>query len=133
MFLASPQDLRRIYGRIAEFAAANGVERLWLFHHKPGRTDVELMEIEAAARKVIEELDRKKTALDDVGRNARERDQLLERAAELYDFDIYGTVNFTDNFGVQAGYRSFDVFYRVDNDEGELRLKGPYFGGLVRF
>jgi hypothetical protein len=53
--------------------------------------------------------------------------------AKYYDFDIYGTVNFTDNFGVQAGYRSFDVFYRVDNDEGELRLKGPYFGGVVRF
>ena len=50
-----------------------------------------------------------------------------------YDFDIYGTVNFSDHFGVQGGYRSFDVFYRVENDEGDLRLKGPYFGGVVRF
>jgi len=53
--------------------------------------------------------------------------------AKYYDFDIYGTVNFSDNFGVQAGYRSIDVFYRVDSDEGELKLKGPYLGGLVRF
>lgn len=53
--------------------------------------------------------------------------------AKYYDFDLYGTVNFTDNFGAQAGYRSFDVFYRVDEDEGELKLKGPYVGGVVRF
>jgi hypothetical protein len=53
--------------------------------------------------------------------------------AKFYDFDLYGTVNFTDNFAAQAGYRSFDVLYHVDEDEGELRLKGLYFGGLVRF
>ena len=54
-------------------------------------------------------------------------------SAKYFDFDIYGTVNFTDHFGAQAGYRSFDVFYRVDQDEGELKLKGLYFGGLLRF
>lgn len=54
-------------------------------------------------------------------------------SAKYYDFDLYGTVNFTDHVGAQIGYRSFDVFYRVDEDEGELKLKGPYFGGIVRF
>jgi hypothetical protein len=53
--------------------------------------------------------------------------------AKYYDFDLYGTVNFTDNFGAQGGYRSFDVFYHADSDEGDLRLKGFYFGGIVRF
>lgn len=53
--------------------------------------------------------------------------------AKYIDFDIYGSVNFTDHFGAQAGYRSFDVFYKVDTDEGELKLKGIYFGGVVRF
>jgi hypothetical protein len=53
--------------------------------------------------------------------------------AKFYDFDLYGTVNFTENFGAQGGYRSFDVFYHVDSDEGDLRLKGLYFGGIVRF
>ena len=53
--------------------------------------------------------------------------------ARYYDFDVYGTVNFTDHFGAQAGYRSFDVFYRVDDDEGAMTLKGPYLGGVVRF
>jgi hypothetical protein len=54
-------------------------------------------------------------------------------SANFYDFDIYGTVNFTNNVGAQVGYRSFDVFYRVDSDEGDLTLKGFYFGGVVRF
>ena len=53
--------------------------------------------------------------------------------AKYFDLDIYGTVNFTDHFGAQAGYRSFDVFYKVDDDEGELKLKGIYFGGVARF
>jgi hypothetical protein len=53
--------------------------------------------------------------------------------ARYVDFDIYGTVNFSDHLGAQGGYRSFDVFYRVDNDEGALVLKGIYFGGVVRF
>ena len=42
-------------------------------------------------------------------------------------------MNFTDYVGAQVGYRSFDVFYHIDEDEGDLRLRGLYFGGLVRF
>ena len=53
--------------------------------------------------------------------------------AKYFDLDIYGTVNFTDNFGVQAGYRSFDAEYKVKKDAGNLQLKGLYLGGLVRF
>lgn len=52
---------------------------------------------------------------------------------KYYDFDFYGTVNFTDHFGAQAGYRSLTVFYLVDEDQGDLKLKGLYFGGVVRF
>jgi phosphoribosyl 1,2-cyclic phosphodiesterase len=36
----------------AAFAAEHGVRRLWLFHHKPGRTDDELTEIREAARRI---------------------------------------------------------------------------------
>ena len=50
-----------------------------------------------------------------------------------YDFDLYGTVNFNDNFGAQLGYRRMSVFYRVDFDEGDFKLKGLYFGGVARF
>ena len=49
------------------------------------------------------------------------------------DFDIYGTLNLTNNFGVQAGYRSIDVMYKVDEDNGDFRLKGLYFMGVARF
>ena len=52
---------------------------------------------------------------------------------KFYDFDFYGSVNFTDHFGVQAGYRRLTVFYRVDEDEGDFQMKGLYFGGVVRF
>jgi phosphoribosyl 1,2-cyclic phosphodiesterase len=41
----------------ARFAAGSGVERLWLFHHMPGRTDVELTEIETEARRIFEPTD----------------------------------------------------------------------------
>jgi hypothetical protein len=52
---------------------------------------------------------------------------------KFFDFDLYGTVNFTDHFGAQFGYRSFDVFYKADEDEGSLTLKGLYFGACARF
>ena len=50
-----------------------------------------------------------------------------------FDFDIYGTLNFNDYVGVQGGYRSFDVFYKVEQDTGDMQVRGPYFGGVVRF
>ena len=37
----------------AEFAAANDIGGLWLFHHKPGRTDEELVEIRRAAQRIF--------------------------------------------------------------------------------
>ncbi len=49
------------------------------------------------------------------------------------DFNIYATVNFTNNVGAQLGYRSMDVMFRVKSDEGDFTLKGLYFGGAVRF
>ena len=53
--------------------------------------------------------------------------------ARYYDFDLYGTVNFTDHIGVQAGYRSLTVFYKVETDTGDLKMKGLYFGAALRF
>jgi hypothetical protein len=53
--------------------------------------------------------------------------------AECGDIDIYGTLNFTRNFGVQLGYRSIDLSYLFEEDRGNLKLEGMYFAGLVRF
>ncbi len=61
-------------------------------------------------------------------------EDLIEDASGRYlDVDFYGTVNFTDNFGAQLGYRSFDLGYTVDTDVGDFRLKGFYFGGVARY
>lgn len=53
--------------------------------------------------------------------------------AKYIDWELYGTFNVTNNFGVTAGYRVMDVMFLADRDGGEMTLKGPYFGGIVRF
>ncbi len=53
--------------------------------------------------------------------------------AHYIDFDLYGTVNFTNNVGVKGGYRSRDVGYLVKTDSGTLTLKGIYFGAVIRY
>jgi hypothetical protein len=53
--------------------------------------------------------------------------------AHYFDWDINGTVNFTHNFGVEVGYRTLDLRYSVEQDNGQARLKGLYFGGVARF
>jgi hypothetical protein len=50
-----------------------------------------------------------------------------------YDFDIYGTLNFTNAVGAQVGYRSLNVSYLVDANRGDLKMKGVYFMGVARF
>ena len=49
------------------------------------------------------------------------------------DFDINGMVLFGRHVGAQVGYRSVVVEYIVDEDTGDLKMQGPYFGGVVRF
>jgi hypothetical protein len=53
--------------------------------------------------------------------------------ANFKDFEVYGTVSITRYIGVQGGYRSLAADYVVDNDTGNLTMKGPYVGGVVRF
>ena len=49
------------------------------------------------------------------------------------DFDVYGTVNLGRNLALQVGYRSLRVDYTSDNDTVNMRLKGLYWGGNLRF
>jgi hypothetical protein len=49
------------------------------------------------------------------------------------EVDVYGTVNLTNNVGVQLGYRSLDVGYIVDTDTGSFVVKGLYFGVVARY
>jgi hypothetical protein len=49
------------------------------------------------------------------------------------DVDIYGTVNFSPNVGVQGGYRTLNLGYLIKEDSGSFVLKGLYFGVVARF
>jgi len=61
-------------------------------------------------------------------------DKLIRDSSGHYiDVDIYGTINFTNNFGAQIGYRSFDLGYVVTNDTGSFKLKGMYIGAVARY
>jgi hypothetical protein len=61
------------------------------------------------------------------------RDIIKDYQAHYIDFDLYGTVNFTDHFGAQVGYRSLDVEYVAKKDSGTFKLAAPYLAGVVRF
>jgi hypothetical protein len=64
------------------------------------------------------------------------RDAVLQNqdyGGKFFDFDLYGTVNFTNHIGAHVGYRSFDVFYKVKEDNGTMKLNGLYFGAVTRF
>jgi hypothetical protein len=59
--------------------------------------------------------------------------EIDEYEGQFIDIDIYGTFNFTNNFGVQGGYRALDASYLAKLDTGDLTLKGLYFTGVARF
>jgi len=59
--------------------------------------------------------------------------EIDEYEGQFIDVDIYGTLNFSNNFGVQGGYRALDASYIAKLDTGDLTLKGFYFTGVARF
>jgi len=54
-------------------------------------------------------------------------------SGKFFDVDIYGTLNIGRNVGVQFGYRHITADYDVDDDTGSMKLKGTYFGGVLRY
>ena len=61
-------------------------------------------------------------------------ESLIKNTSGHYlDVNVYGTLNFTDNLGVQAGIRSFDVGYLVKTDTGSFTLTGLFFGVVARY
>lgn len=53
--------------------------------------------------------------------------------ADYFDWDISGTVNLTNNFGVQAGWRKMTNFLSIEEDLGDVRFQGLWFGAAVRY
>jgi hypothetical protein len=49
------------------------------------------------------------------------------------DLNIYGTINLSNNFGAQVGYRSMGLMYKAEDNSGDFALKGLYFGAVARF
>lgn len=56
-----------------------------------------------------------------------------EYAATYIDWTLYGTFDFTKNFGARAGYRVLNFNYLFEQDTGDMDLKGLFFGGVLRF
>ena len=53
--------------------------------------------------------------------------------ANYFDWDLNGTVNITNNFGVQLGWRKVTNLLVIEKDSGDLRFQGIWFGAAVRY
>jgi hypothetical protein len=53
--------------------------------------------------------------------------------ASYFDWDIYGTVNLTNYVGAQIGWRRMTTFIDINQDTGNLKFQGLWFGGVVRY
>ena len=49
------------------------------------------------------------------------------------DMEFSGTVNITNNLGVTVGWRRLDTNLRIDQDFGDLKFQGLWYGGAIRF
>ena len=66
------------------------------------------------------------------GRRGRGRHR-GRRQRHMKDLDIYVTGSITRFFGIQGGYRWLSADYEIDRDLGDLSMKGPYLGAMIRF
>jgi hypothetical protein len=57
--------------------------------------------------------------------------------ANYFDWDIHGTVNLTNNVGVQVGWRrvttTIDIQTGGEHDGGDFQFQGLWFGAAVRY
>ena len=53
--------------------------------------------------------------------------------ATYFDWNIGGTVNVTNYFGVQMGWRKVTNFMVIEQDSGDLKFQGLWFGAAVRY
>lgn len=53
--------------------------------------------------------------------------------ANYFDWDIHGTFNFNDYVGVQVGWRRMTTYIYIQEDTGDLKFQGLWFGAAVRY
>jgi len=51
----------------------------------------------------------------------------------FWDFDISATASVSRHFGVEGGYRAVTADYAIDEDSGDLSMRGIYVGLVSRF
>lgn len=56
-----------------------------------------------------------------------------EVEANYLDWDLHGTVNLNEHVGVQVGYRRMSTYLATADDEGDLKFRGMWFGGALRY
>ena len=60
--------------------------------------------------------------------------RVLDRfEGEMLNVDAFASLFFGRHVAIEAGYRTFDVTYIVDDDSGRLKENGFYVGANVRF
>ncbi|MFO7302295.1 MAG: hypothetical protein DIU54_007745 [Acidobacteriota bacterium] len=52
---------------------------------------------------------------------------------DYFEWDIHGTFNITNNVGVQMGWRKATTFIGIEDDLGDLKFQGFWFGGALRY
>jgi hypothetical protein len=60
-------------------------------------------------------------------------EEQLDGDGSYNDFDLHATYNFNRYVGAQFGWRDTTIFYTTTSDTGDLKFKGIYFGGVVRY
>ena len=53
--------------------------------------------------------------------------------ANYFDWDISGTVNITNNVGVQVGWRKVTTLLVIEDDSGDVKFQGLWFGAALRY
>jgi hypothetical protein len=53
--------------------------------------------------------------------------------AHYLEWELYGTVNFTDHIGLKGGFHNTDVGYLIKTDSGTFVLRGLFFGAVLRY
>jgi hypothetical protein len=53
--------------------------------------------------------------------------------ATYFDWDINGTVNLSNYFGLQVGWRRMTNVLTIEQDSGDLKFQGLWFGAAVRY
>jgi len=54
-------------------------------------------------------------------------------SGNYFDWNIHGTFNVNDYVGMQVGWRRMTTFLNIDNDLGDTKFQGLWFGGVVRY